>query len=62
MFSAMKEHFFGINECQICFNDFSDSDIIRQLPCKHYYHKACVDPWMSEHGTCPTCRSNIVTA
>jgi hypothetical protein len=45
--------------CPICLVDFTDGDEIRTLPCGHFYHGECVDSWLSDCTTCPTCRENI---
>ncbi|KAL3806557.1 hypothetical protein ACHAXA_009863, partial [Cyclostephanos tholiformis] len=45
--------------CPICLVDFSDGIEIRTLPCGHYYHWECVDSWLCDRTTCPTCRENI---
>jgi hypothetical protein len=42
--------------CSICFDKFIDSDMCRELKCKHLYHQNCIDKWLDEHITCPVCR------
>jgi len=59
VFGHMQEHFFGIESCQICLVGFEDDSVVRQLPCNHFYHKECCDQWITQHGTCPTCRAKI---
>merc|ERR1740130_1469879 len=48
--------------CPICLSDFDEEDEVRVLPCKHYFCKACIDEWLAVNSTCPTCRTNILTA
>jgi hypothetical protein len=45
--------------CAVCLNDFEAGEALRQLPCYHAFHVACVDPWISLHGTCPVCRTML---
>jgi hypothetical protein len=47
--------------CSICQNDFEGTDIVRRLNnCSHLFHLNCVDTWLSNHSTCPTCRHNLI--
>ena len=46
--------------CTICQQIIIDNDIIRILNhCKHLFHLQCVDIWLSNNNTCPSCRHNI---
>jgi hypothetical protein len=42
--------------CSVCFEKFVDTDMCRELKCKHLYHQKCIDTWLDEHITCPVCR------
>jgi len=45
--------------CVICFEDYTNDDIIRLLPCYHFFHQECVDTWLRLNSTCPFCRNPI---
>jgi hypothetical protein len=41
-------------QCSVCTEDFIENEKIRILPCRHIYHKRCIDPWLLHFaGTCP---------
>jgi hypothetical protein len=43
--------------CSICMDDMLDKDIVRLLPCKHLFHRLCIDKWIKlESYKCPVCR------
>lgn len=48
--------------CPICLIDYEFHDDIRKLPCKHYFHKKCIDHWLIVNSTCPTCRSDLISS
>uniref|UniRef100_A0A5F9CXE4 E3 ubiquitin-protein ligase RNF130 n=1 Tax=Oryctolagus cuniculus TaxID=9986 RepID=A0A5F9CXE4_RABIT len=50
------------DHCAVCIESYKQNDVVRILPCKHVFHKSCVDPWLSEHCTCPMCKLNILKA
>ncbi|KAK4041430.1 hypothetical protein C8A01DRAFT_34513 [Parachaetomium inaequale] len=42
------------SQCVICTEDFVVGDNIRRLPCCHFFHLPCIDPWLLEWSpTCP---------
>jgi hypothetical protein len=45
------------SDCSICQDTFNPNDIIKILPCKHFFHKACIAEWLTKyHHICPLCR------
>uniref|UniRef100_A0A9L0IH29 E3 ubiquitin-protein ligase RNF43 n=1 Tax=Equus asinus TaxID=9793 RepID=A0A9L0IH29_EQUAS len=46
--------------CAICLEEFSEGQELRVISCFHEFHRACVDPWLQQHRTCPLCMFNIV--
>jgi E3 ubiquitin-protein ligase RNF115/126 len=46
-------------ECSICMDEVNIGEEVTVLPCKHWFHHACVSAWLSEHDTCPHCRKGI---
>lgn len=44
--------------CQICLSPVAIGEIIRTLTCFHAFHVDCVDPWLENNTTCPSCRTN----
>ncbi|CAL5035282.1 unnamed protein product [Urochloa decumbens] len=46
--------------CAICLEDYNNGDMIRHLPCKHEFHKTCIDSWLTKWGTfCPICKLEV---
>lgn len=42
------------DDCSICTETFLGRDQVRILPCRHIYHRYCIDPWLIKVvGTCP---------
>ncbi|XP_021954980.1 protein goliath [Folsomia candida] len=46
--------------CAVCIEFYASGDVLRTLPCRHEFHKGCVDPWLLEHRTCPMCKMDIL--
>lgn len=47
-------------ECAVCIEEIEASEIYRELPCGHQFHRDCIDPWLEQSVTCPMCATSIV--
>ncbi|XP_010545828.1 PREDICTED: putative RING-H2 finger protein ATL19 [Tarenaya hassleriana] len=48
-------------ECAICLSDYGVHEECRIFPvCRHMYHAHCIDAWLKNHLTCPTCRKELL--
>ncbi|GAB4834350.1 hypothetical protein Ancab_032605 [Ancistrocladus abbreviatus] len=47
-------------ECCICLSAYEDGIELRELPCRHHFHSACVDKWLYINSTCPLCKYDIL--
>jgi hypothetical protein len=45
--------------CTICCDDLELDSIVVQLPCLHYFHPECLQPWLERKNVCPTCRYTL---
>ena len=42
--------------CSICLAPYEVGDNIRTIPCLHYFHQDCIDPWLKSNSSCPVCK------
>ena len=49
----------GGGECAICQAVLRPTETVRLLHCRHAFHVACIDNWLSRSDCCPLCRSNV---
>lgn len=47
-------------ECCICLSAYDDGVELRELPCSHHFHCACIDKWLYINATCPLCKYDIL--
>eukprot|EP01098_Paradermamoeba_levis_P009520 TRINITY_DN3976_c0_g1_i1.p1 TRINITY_DN3976_c0_g1~~TRINITY_DN3976_c0_g1_i1.p1 ORF type:complete len:131 (-),score=21.15 TRINITY_DN3976_c0_g1_i1:244-636(-) len=45
--------------CTVCQEVLVAGEKVLQLPCRHHYHKDCIQPWFNDHNTCPSCRFEL---
>jgi Ring finger domain len=45
--------------CSICLDEFLAESQLYAIPCKHLFHKACLEDWVAENYKCPVCRGEI---
>jgi hypothetical protein len=50
-----------VEDCVICRDNYEASSIIREMPCKHFFHEDCLFKWLDNSNQCPTCRYEIMT-
>lgn len=59
---SSKQFNYNDTSCAICIEPHVAGDNVRILPCKHIFHKKCIDPWLYERQTCPICKLDILKA
>jgi len=47
--------------CAICLLEFEHDELLKQLPCGHFFHDDCVEPWLLKRGDCPLCKRHVKT-
>jgi hypothetical protein len=54
-----RDHF----SCDICLEDYTEGELLLELPCGHKYHTHCIRPWLTKRSTlCPHCRTDVIDA
>lgn len=54
------EEWIGIeSNCVICQEEYQYKNKVRRLNCNHYFHRKCIDQWVTNKQNCPICRQLI---
>lgn len=50
-------------KCLVCMCEYEKGESVRELPCMHVYHKACIDEYLAVHSDkCPLCKVSVDVA
>lgn len=47
--------------CPICLKKFKIGEKVKEMPCHHKYHDACLTVWLNTTNSCPFCRHELPT-
>ena len=59
--SAPKEEEVWATDCAVCLSEFGKEEMVRELPCEHIFHDACIQGWFmkAKETVCPLCRNQL---
>lgn len=48
--------------CVLCLSGIEEGSEVRDLKCRHLFHRGCLDRWLLLAATCPLCRCRLLLA
>jgi len=46
--------------CPVCLDDYQvHDDLLKITDCSHWFHRGCLEQWLSNANTCPVCRKRV---
>lgn len=49
------------DSCAVCLCEYEAQNLLRKLPCGHYFHQRCAEQWLWRSRRCPLCMAAIGT-
>ena len=59
LFCDKNKELYKIDNCRICFDDFSNDDEIGKTVCNHLFHYKCILEWGKYKQECPLCKESL---
>ena len=50
---------FGQDTCGICLEEMRITEVLYRAPCRHKFHKKCLEQWLHEDNRCPLCKGQV---
>ena len=47
------------DSCPICMEEYSNGDDLVLCPCRHAYHRVCLENWLRVKNFCPLCKKPV---
>ena len=57
--SSDNEKSFGQDTCGICLEEMRITEALYRAPCRHKFHKKCLEQWLHEDNRCPLCNGQV---
>lgn len=48
------------DDCAVCLEACGEGETLRRLPCRHTFHRNCIDTWLRTKAVCPICQRQAV--
>ena len=50
---------YGQDICSICLEDMKKDEDLYRAPCRHKFHRECLDSWLAKNNRCPMCNDKV---
>ena len=59
IYDSQKERSYGQDTCRVCLEEMEITDGLFRLPCRHKFHRKCLEQWLCKCNRCPLCKSRV---